>query len=129
MKLVRYEEVESRPVREEGARDVAVRWLIGPEDGAPTFYMRRFELRAGGCTPRHAHAWEHEVYVLEGAGAVWHAGAERRLCAGDVVYMPPDEEHCFIAGQQGLSFLCLIPKEGQCGGSCGTKRQQAAALP
>ena len=53
MKHVRYDEVELREVDHEGAEGVRVRWLIGPADGAPHFYMRRFELRPGGHTPRH----------------------------------------------------------------------------
>ena len=111
MKHVRYDEVESKEVTLPGAEGVRVRWLVGAEDDAPNFYMRRFELVPGGRTPRHEHAWEHEVYILEGAGVVFHAGSERPVRPGDVVYMPAGEEHYFGADQaEALAFLCLIPK-------------------
>jgi len=114
MKHVHYEEVENKAVEVAGAEGVHVRWLIAEEDGAPNFYMRRFELAPGGMTPRHTHFWEHEVYVLEGEGTVFCNGAEEAFRPGDVVYVAPDEEHNFIAGPDGrVAFLCLIPKEGK----------------
>jgi quercetin dioxygenase-like cupin family protein len=91
-----------------------VRWLISDEDGAPNFYMRRFEIAPGGATPHHRHPWEHEVYVIEGAGAVVTPDVEEPIRAGDVVYMPPDEEHHFAGDEKsGVVLLCLIPKEGK----------------
>lgn len=111
MKHVHYDEVESKPVDMPGAREVSVRWLIGPDDDAPNFYMRRFEVQPGGCTPRHQHSWEHEVYIVEGAGTVFGADGERPVRPGDVCYVPPDEEHCFTAAEgEALAFLCLVPK-------------------
>ena len=114
MKHFHYDEVESKEVNVAGAEGVRVRWLISPEDGAPNFSMRRFEVAPGGRTPRHRHPWEHEVYVLEGDGAVFGAGNEKPLRVGDVVYVPPDEEHYFAGGEEeGVTLLCLIPAEGK----------------
>ena len=112
MKHVHYDEVEREKVDVAGAEGVHVRWLIAPDDGAPNFYMRRYELAPHGRTPRHAHPWEHEVYILEGTGVVLGEGGERPFRAGDVVYVPPGEEHYFAAGERGnVAFLCLIPKK------------------
>jgi quercetin dioxygenase-like cupin family protein len=111
MKHVHYSEVAAKEVTDAGARDVRVRWLVSREDGAPNFYMRRFELAAGGCTPRHAHPWEHEVYILEGEGVVFGGGAEEEFRAGDVIFVPSDEEHYFAASpNRSVAFLCLVPK-------------------
>ncbi|MFO8006344.1 MAG: cupin domain-containing protein [Candidatus Brocadiia bacterium] len=116
MKHVHYEDVQRRRVELPGAEKCHVRWLIDDGDGAPNFYMRRFELEPGGKTPRHAHDWEHEVYVLEGEGSVHGAGGEEKFRPGDVVYMPPGEEHYFKAdADQPVAFLCLIPTEGKQG--------------
>ena len=124
MKHVHYDEVEAKEVKLPGAEGVRVRWLVGPEDGAPNFFMRRFEFAPGGRTPRHEHAWEHEVYILEGSGVVFHAGSETPLRPGDVVYMPAGKEHYFAAAQDGpLVLLCLIPKERNTAGTCGAGRQ------
>ncbi|KPK57909.1 MAG: hypothetical protein AMK73_09675 [Planctomycetes bacterium SM23_32] len=97
-------------MEEAGAQGAKVRWLVAQDDGAPNFLMRRFELEPGGRTPRHAHDWEHEVYILEGEGTVFGEGGERPFRPGDVVYMPPGEEHSFTAGNGPVAFLCLIPR-------------------
>jgi len=113
MKHVHYDEVAASDVRQAGAEGVRIRWLIGPEDEAPTFYMRRFELEPNGRTPRHSHDWEHEVYILEGTGVVLLGGRERPFRAGDVVYVPAQDEHYFAAAPASrVAFLCLIPKAG-----------------
>jgi len=114
MKHVNYRDVEAEPVEIEGARGVRVRWLVSDHDGAPNFCMRRFELEPGGNTPRHAHPWEHEVYVLEGQGTVFYEGVEEPFTPGDVVYVPPNAEHSFIAyAGSSVAFLCLIPMSGR----------------
>ena len=114
MKHVHYTQVEGQAGDAPGVEGVQVRWLISSEDGAPTFYMRRFELEPGGHTPRHTHPWEHEVYILEGEGTVLCEAAEERFRPGDVIYIPGGEEHRFVADAGGaVAFLCLIPKEGK----------------
>ncbi len=110
MKHVHYDQVEAEPVSEAGAHGVRIRWLIGSKDAPPNFYMRRFEISPGGSTPRHSHAWEHEVYILEGEGSVLNKGREDAFHAGDVIYVPPDEEHAFRAGKVSVALLCLVPK-------------------
>jgi quercetin dioxygenase-like cupin family protein len=110
MKVNHYEHVDSEPVQMEGAEGCRVRWLIGQADGASNFAMRQFEVAAGGHTPRHQHPYEHEVFVLEGAGVVYEGDVEHPLHAGDVVFVRPDEVHQFKnTGQGPLKFLCLIP--------------------
>lgn len=114
MKHVHYDDVDAQEVDVEGAAGVRVRWLIGRDDGAPSFCMRRFELEPGGHTPHHAHEWEHEVYVLEGQGSVADARGERPVRAGDVLFIAGGEVHHFSADPDAsLVFLCLIPKEGK----------------
>ena len=111
MKHVHYAEVEAAAVTESGAEGVRVRWLIAEQDGAPNFYMRRFELEPGGQTPHHTHPWEHEVYVLEGKGTVFGPDGAEAFRPGDVVYVPPGEEHHFEANRgRPAAFLCLVPR-------------------
>jgi len=114
MKHVHYSAVEAVEVEEAGARDVRVRWLVSPEDGAPNFFMRRFELGPGGRTPLHSHPWEHEVYILEGEGVVLASGRESSFRPGDAIYIPGGEEHRFAAtGRRGAAFLCLVPRHDE----------------
>jgi quercetin dioxygenase-like cupin family protein len=110
MKINNYERVPAQPVQMEGAAGCHVRWLVDERDGAPTFAMREFEVAPGGHTPRHFHDYEHEVFVLEGAGIVVEGAVEHPLRAGDVVLVKPNEIHQFRnTGDRPLKFLCLIP--------------------
>lgn len=103
-------EVEAHEVEMEGASRCKVRWLVGERDGAPTFAMRQFELAPGGHTPRHYHPYEHEIYVLDGEGVVVDGDRQRKLKAGDVVFVEPNDVHQFRnTGTDVLKVLCLIP--------------------
>ncbi|NQT15856.1 MAG: cupin domain-containing protein [Planctomycetes bacterium] len=125
MKVVHCEQIESAPVTTEGATGCRIRCLIGEPDGAPSFSMRQFEIAPGGHTPKHSHAHEHEVFVLEGAGVVLEGDREHALRAGTVVYVSPTTSHQFRnTGDSPLVFLCLIPHPlrdmtGPCAAACG----------
>jgi len=125
MKVVQYEQVESTPVRIEGAVGCRIRCLIGEADGAPSFSMRQFEVSPAGFTPKHSHAHEHEVFVLEGTGVVLEGDVERPLRAGTVVFVPPNQSHQFRnTGTTPMKFLCLVPHplrdmSGPCAAACG----------
>jgi quercetin dioxygenase-like cupin family protein len=110
MKIKRTDQVVQSPVTMEGAAGCRVRWLVGEQDQAPNFAMREFELDPGGHTPRHFHPYEHEIYVLQGEGAIVDGDQERPLRPGDVVYVAPDDVHQFRNTGSGLfRMLCLIP--------------------
>jgi quercetin dioxygenase-like cupin family protein len=110
MKVVHYEQVEAAPVDIEGAAQCKIRCLITPEDNAPSFSMRMFEIAPGGHTPHHTHGYEHEVFVLEGSGVVLEGNTERPLRPGTAVFVAPNELHQFRnTGGLTLKFLCSIP--------------------
>ena len=112
MKVKRAEDVDAAAVEMQGASGVALRMLIGPDDGAPNFNMRMFEVAPGGHTPSHSHAWEHEVYVLTGQGAVRTPDGDHAVTGGHCVLVPPDEQHQFVnTGAEALRFLCLVPRD------------------
>ena len=86
------------------------REVITADDGAPNFCMRVFEVRPGSSTPSHAHDWEHEVFVLSGEGVVEGAKGKTPIGPDSVVFIAPNEHHCFInSGSETLRFVCLIP--------------------
>ena len=96
----------------EGARNTTIRWLIAEREGAPTFYMRLVEIGTGGNTPKHAHEWEHEVFILEGEGKLVGDELTLPLRAGDVVFVPGGENHHFeSSGGNTMKMLCLIPAQ------------------
>jgi len=122
-----YEAIEPQQVDMEGAEGCTVRWLVGARDGAPNFAMRQFEVAPGGHTPKHTHDYEHEVFVLEGAGVVIEGDTEHPLQAGDVVFVQPNDVHQFRnTGQQPMKFLCMVPnsatgKQVTVAPECGTE--------
>lgn len=107
--------VEGKPVDMAGVKGVKMSVMVGREDGAPNFALRSFRVEAGGNTPRHSHDYEHEVFIVDGGGKVLLEGEFRSVRSGDVIYVPADQEHQFIAGEQGLRFLCLVPVTRNCG--------------
>lgn len=112
MKVVHYTDVELEPVYAEGAKGAKIRWLIAQKDGAPNFALRMFEVEPGGQTPYHTHDWEHELYVLDGQGALLTERGEFAFATNDVMYVDPNMMHAFKnTGDGVLKFLCIIPHE------------------
>jgi quercetin dioxygenase-like cupin family protein len=105
----------AKPVRMEGVKDALIREVITGADGAPNFAMRIFDVAPGGHTPRHSHNYEHEIYVLAGAGEMHTAEGPRTFKAGDAIYVPANAEHQFrTVGDETLRFICLIPIAQNC---------------
>jgi len=110
MKVVHYESIPQQDVTMDGAKGCKIRHLISEADGAPHFAMRQFEVAPGGHTPHHKHAYEHEVFVLEGSGVVLQGEREFAIGPGSVVFVPANQVHQFRAtGDRPLKYLCLIP--------------------
>ena len=86
--------------------------LVGPEDGAPNFILRRFTLEPGGRIPAHRHPTiEHEQYVLRGRMVLGLDDEEREVAAGEAVFIPAGTVHWYEnRGAEPVEFLCVIPK-------------------
>ncbi len=118
MKVQAIDSHKQNEVTMEGAANVKMRMLIGPDEGAKNFHMRHFELGAGGNTPRHSHDYEHEVLVLDGAGVLFTEQGEQPFQAGNVIFVPAGELHQFInRTDQPCEFICLIPAPKDCTGA------------
>ncbi|MCE5302994.1 MAG: cupin domain-containing protein [Planctomycetaceae bacterium] len=110
MKILPCQRVETAPVDSSDAVGCRMCCLIGPNDAAPSFSMRLFEIAPGGHTPKHSHAHEHEAFILEGEAAVFGGDREQPVQQGAAVFIPPNELHQFRnTGTGTLKFLCLIP--------------------
>ena len=115
MLVSRLTEVDGKAVTDHGAKDVTIRVLMGDNVGAPNFAMRHFSLAPGGNTPYHSHHWEHEVFVLSGAGKVLQKDGGKEVEPGSFVYVPPDLDHSFVnTGDSPFEFLCVIPATKLC---------------
>lgn len=111
MHMIDVEHCECSDVETEGAKGVSMQWLLDePTCDAPNFAMRRFIVEPGGHTPRHSHAWEHEVYVIRGVGKVVHGDGVSCVAPDTALLIEPHEEHQFRnTGVEPLEFLCLVP--------------------
>jgi quercetin dioxygenase-like cupin family protein len=111
MKVFPCKTVEAKDAGE-GASKVTVRWLITKDMGAENFSMRFFEMQPAGHSPLHTHPWEHEVFILEGEGALFDGEKETKFKAGDVVFVTPNERHQFKnKSDKILKFLCVVPNK------------------
>jgi len=115
MIIKKVNDIPAVPVTADEARKVRVRVVFGPKDGAPTFAMRLFEVEPGGCTPHHAHPFEHEIMILEGNLTVAGAADELPLGPGDALMLLPGETHQLrnLSPARPARFLCMVPVEYQ----------------
>ena len=110
MKVIHYSEAEAKKYPSEQAKGATGRVVIGKADGAGKFCMRVFEIARGGVTGKHAHEWEHEVFVHSGRGAILRDGEWIALSTGSVVFIQRNEEHQLKnTGEEPFVFVCVIP--------------------
>jgi quercetin dioxygenase-like cupin family protein len=67
--------------------------LIWLEDNPPTCTMTYSEIAPGKTSPHHIHPWEHEVFIIEGAGTLVCDGKEYPVKAGDAIFIPGSVDH------------------------------------
>jgi quercetin dioxygenase-like cupin family protein len=110
MKIIHYSEAKEKKYPSEQGKNATGRIVIGQADGAKKFCMRVFEITAEGMTGKHAHEWEHEVFVHSGKGAILRDGKWVALSPGSVVFIPGNEEHQLKnTGDIPFIFVCVIP--------------------
>jgi quercetin dioxygenase-like cupin family protein len=110
MKIINYKQAPSHAFNSEMVKGVTGRVVIGKDDGAKNFCMRVFTVAAGGFTPKHSHAWEHEVFVHAGRVRMLRGGEWADVESGSVLFIPGGEEHQFEnSGKDDFVFVCLIP--------------------
>ena len=83
--------------------------LIGAEDGAPNFAMRRFRMGPGGGMPRHTNTVEHEQYVLRGRARVGIGDRVHQVGPDDVLYIPAGTPHFYEVLEAPFEFICVVP--------------------
>ncbi len=93
-----------------GARQTRIQVLVGPDDGAPNFVMRRILMdEVGSGMPAHTNAVEHEQYVLRGRARVGIEGEEYEVGAHDIVFIPAGAPHWYEVIEAPFEFLCVVP--------------------
>ena len=103
----RTEEIEAKPVTAGTATEIRV--LVGPEDGAPNFALRKFSMGAGGGMPLHTNRVEHEQYVLAGRARIRIGDDVHEVAAGHTLYIPAGAPHSYEVVEAPFEFLCIVP--------------------
>ncbi len=83
--------------------------LLGADDAAPHFAMRRFRMEDGGGMPLHTNQVEHEQYVLRGRARIVLGEETVEVAADDVLLIPAGLPHSYEVIEAPFEFLCLVP--------------------
>ncbi|MEK6769554.1 MAG: cupin domain-containing protein [Gemmatimonadota bacterium] len=83
--------------------------LVGPEQGAPNFVLRRFIMGAGGGMPRHTNLVEHEQYVLRGRARITIGDTVHEVGPDHTLYIPAGVPHSYQVVEGPFEFLCVVP--------------------
>ena len=106
----RWEDIRSESYEGDGASGGTKHVLIGRRDGAANYCLRYFEIAPGGQSSLDRHAHDHGVFILHGKAQVTMGAETVEAGKGDVLYIPPNEEHQLInVGNSVLGFLCVVP--------------------
>ena len=77
--------------------------VVGLDDNPPTCTMIYSEIQDGKTSSHHIHPWEHEIYIIEGAGTLVCDGKDYPVKEGDALFIPGDVDHYTLNnGGQGL---------------------------
>jgi len=106
-----YFDVKCEELPKEKGEKVCVRWLLERGKNAENFSMRLFEISPGGEIGRHAHPWEHGIFVIDGEGELEVNGRSFTVEGGSYIYIPRGAFHSYRnRGKGSFKFLCIIPK-------------------
>lgn len=83
--------------------------LVGPEQGAPNFVLRRFRMEEGGGIPYHTNEVEHEQYVLRGRARITIGGEPHEVGPDDTLYIPARVPHSYEVLAGPFEFICVVP--------------------
>ncbi len=107
-----WENVETKVFSAIEVRGVIKNVLVGPQDGAPNFVIRFFQVPFGGSTFNHAHPHEHGIVIITGEARIAIENETYELSQYDSVFVSGNDHHqIFNIGKTPLGFICVIPRE------------------
>ena len=110
--LFNWDNVERTVFTNEEVKGVIKNVLVGPQDGAPNFIIRFFQVPVGGSTFNHAHPHEHGIVILHGKAQMEIENETFELNSLDSVFISGNDHHQIQnIGETSLGFICVIPSE------------------
>jgi quercetin dioxygenase-like cupin family protein len=101
----------------EGGEDPAfgtVRWrtlFCADKTATSGMVLGVAEFGPGGTLLPHRHSPSEIYFGLSGTGVVTIDGVPQQISAGTAIFIPPDAEHGTVAGDEGLRFLYVFPRD------------------
>lgn len=84
--------------------------LLGPSDGVPHFFLRKYRMEPGAGMPLHTNTVEHEQYVLAGRARIRIGDQSHEVGPGDCLFIPAGTPHDYhVVGTEPFVFLCAVP--------------------
>jgi len=106
----RWDGVNFEKYEEGGAKSATKQVVLGPNDDAKNYAIRYYELEVGGQSSFDVHKHDHGVMVLRGKGRILLGWEVHEISFGDVIYIPPHEDHQFEnTGDEPFGFICVVP--------------------
>ena len=103
-----WDHVERTSYKEEGAHFTAITRQVLFDEGLPA-QVRYFEIEPGGYSSFEKHEHVHAVMTLHGLGQAIVGEEVFELAPYDLVYVPPNTWHQFLAGESTpLGFICMV---------------------
>jgi len=84
-----------------------IKCLIPRETNAANSDLRLFEMHSTGYSPLHKHLDVHQIFVLDGKGAVFDGEKMMPIQDNDVIFVEANELHQIKnTGEKTLRFIC-----------------------
>lgn len=113
--------------------DTQSKVLVSPAMGSRFVTFNYIRYGPNAEFPQHVHDQSEDVFlILEGTGWLREGDKRTPIGPGDVVFVPPGEQHGTIAGPQGMVVVsCQGPPDAKLytGERDSSRRQEAGKAP
>ncbi len=107
-----WEGVDPVEINTEEVHDVLKHVLVGPDDGAPNFIIRYFNVPVGEKTFYDQHPHEHGIVILHGKARVQIKDDFYELGPLSSVFISGNDIHQLVnIGETPLGFICVIKRQ------------------
>jgi quercetin dioxygenase-like cupin family protein len=105
-----WEGVEPLEINTDAVHGVIKNVLVGPNDCAPNFVIRVFQVPPGESSFFHQHSHEHGIVILQGKAKVQINNAFHTLEPLSSILISGGDQHQLTnIGERPLAFICVIP--------------------
>ena len=104
--------IDPLPINTEEVHNVMKHVLVGPNDGAPNFIIRYFNVPVGEKSFYDQHPHEHGIVILNGKARVQIDDNFYELGPLDSIFISGMAIHQLVnIGDESLGFICVIKRQ------------------